>query len=384
MSWEGGVKRSWDGLVEDEQGHLRDISAKDPTEARRQPSSAVQRGMLRFLTVVVDLSASMGDRDNDFRPNRAAATRELLSHFLSQFFSENPLGQAGIIVLREGRAKKICDFSSNIKTHLEALTECDSPSGDPSLQNALEMACGLLHEVPEYGHREVLVLFGSLTTKDPGDIFATLDKVRRLHIRASVIGLAAEVHVLRILTEKTGGSCGVATCVEHMKRLLAVHLAPPATWKGGDTPFQAEMVEMGFPRREQMLTSTCYDIHTTLNLVAGRPCLICPRCETRASEVPSVCAVCALPLVSAPHLAQSYHHLFPLPRFSPFILLPADAAASARTTATMTCFGCDVLFNVAEAEQYQCPGCQCLFCFDCDVFLHENLHNCPSCADVDR
>lgn len=27
----------------------------------------------------------------------------------------------------------------------------------------------------------------------------------------------------------------------------------------------------------------------------------------------------------------------------------------------------------------RCPKCWRCFCFDCDVYVHENLHNCPGC-----
>ena len=39
----------------------------------------------------------------------------------------------------------------------------------------------------------------------------------------------------------------------------------------------------------------------------------------------------------------------------------------------------------AAAEQQaagiivRCPDCRALFCFDCDAFIHEQLHNCPGC-----
>ena len=26
-----------------------------------------------------------------------------------------------------------------------------------------------------------------------------------------------------------------------------------------------------------------------------------------------------------------------------------------------------------------CPRCACVFCFDCDAYIHESLHNCPGC-----
>jgi transcription initiation factor TFIIH subunit 2 len=38
----------------------------------------------------------------------------------------------------------------------------------------------------------------------------------------------------------------------------------------------------------------------------------CPICNNKYCELPVECKVCGLTLVIAPHLARSYHHLFPL------------------------------------------------------------------------
>ena len=27
----------------------------------------------------------------------------------------------------------------------------------------------------------------------------------------------------------------------------------------------------------------------------------------------------------------------------------------------------------------RCPDCKELFCYDCDLYIHETLHNCPGC-----
>lgn len=37
----------------------------------------------------------------------------------------------------------------------------------------------------------------------------------------------------------------------------------------------------------------------------------CPQCQSKYCELPVECRSCGLTLVSAPHLARSYHHLFP-------------------------------------------------------------------------
>ncbi len=38
-------------------------------------------------------------------------------------------------------------------------------------------------------------------------------------------------------------------------------------------------------------------------------------CRGLAAELPGACHVCSLTLVSSPHLARSYHHLFPVRGF---------------------------------------------------------------------
>ncbi len=41
----------------------------------------------------------------------------------------------------------------------------------------------------------------------------------------------------------------------------------------------------------------------------------------------------------------------------------------------------DVLTGVGEAAGVvvRCPRCKHVFCFDCDAYIHESLHNCPGC-----
>lgn len=50
-------------------------------------------------------------------------------------------------------------------------------SGEPSIQNGLELALRSLRMLPSHASREVLIILGSLTTCDPGDINETI-KVR--------------------------------------------------------------------------------------------------------------------------------------------------------------------------------------------------------------
>ena len=86
----------------------------------------------------------------------------------------------------------------------------------------------------------------------------------------------------------------------------------------------------------------------------------------RVGAIPTECPVCDLPLVSAPHLARSHHHLFPVPMF-------------VEKSGEGECFGCRAALT---AEAYACPRCSSAFCADCDEFVHTVLHNCPGCCSA--
>ena len=42
------------------------------------------------------------------------------------------------------------------------------------------------------------------------------------------------------------------------------------------------------------------------------------------------------------------------------------------------CKGCFEEFNISSLVM-QCPSCDNLFCIECDLFIHNSLHNCPGC-----
>jgi transcription initiation factor TFIIH subunit 2 len=59
--------------------------------------------------------------------------------------------------------------------------------------------------LPTHSSREILIIFGSLTTVDPGNIHDTLDVCLKDKIRISVVALAAEMKICREICDKTGG-----------------------------------------------------------------------------------------------------------------------------------------------------------------------------------
>ncbi len=48
---------------------------------------------------------------------------------------------------------------------------------------------------------EVLVLFAALSTCDPGNILDSIKAAKQQRVRVSIVGLAAEVHICRRITE---------------------------------------------------------------------------------------------------------------------------------------------------------------------------------------
>lgn len=144
LSWEEEYARSWDALTEDVHGSLEGAVAAFLTSNKRRrilrDTAAVQRGIIRHLFLIIDLSESMLDRD--MRPSRLELTIKYAQEFVTEFFDQNPISQLGIIVTRDGMAERISPLGGNPVEHLKALQNKKKllASGEPSLQNALNMA----------------------------------------------------------------------------------------------------------------------------------------------------------------------------------------------------------------------------------------------------
>lgn len=73
------------------------------------PPEAIRRTIIRHLILVLDLSASMLDRD--MRPTRFDLMLEYARAFILEWFDQNPLGQIGVVGMRAGIAERIGDMS---------------------------------------------------------------------------------------------------------------------------------------------------------------------------------------------------------------------------------------------------------------------------------
>lgn len=375
-SWEDEYHRSWDVVQEDAAGSLAGVVAGLVEDAKKKrivrDTAPIQRGIIRNLVLVLDLSSAMLEKD--LRPNRYQLMLNYTIEFVTEFFDQNPISQLAIIGMRDGLATLVSDLGGNPHSHIEKLQELrkQEASGVPSLQNALEMTRGILFHVPSHCTREILVIFGALISSDPGEIHKTINALVKQKIRARVIGLAAQVAVCKDLTSKTNfgdiSGYGVVLNESHFKDLLMECTTPLAVVKMA-AGSHSILVRMGFPSKVSETEPTLCTCHSRLTQGG----FICPQCSSKICSLPMLCPCCNLTLILSTHLARSYHHLFPLASFKE---LTAETQLS--TTLSPACFSCGDKFN-SSASRYLCETCSNQFCIDCDVFCHETLHNCPGC-----
>ncbi|KAG2015459.1 RNA polymerase II transcription factor [Coprinopsis cinerea AmutBmut pab1-1] len=365
-TWEASYTRSWDTVQEDEAGSLQTSVEELMARGRRRrllaPAAPIRRTIIRHLIIILDLSQSMMDRD--MRPTRFDLTLQYTREFIAEWFDQNPLGQIGIVGMRAGLGERIGELSGNPQEVLRAIADRHKlePTGEPSLQNAIEMA---------------------------------RSNMKFNKIRISVVALAAEMKICRELCDKTGGQFGVAMNEGHYKDLL-FELVPPPAQKAAPRPAgpgsapqppstnpAADLMMMGFPTRlpESSQPTLCV-CHSELKSQG----FLCPRCQSKVCDVPTDCDVCGLMIVSSPHLARSYHHLFPV---KPYIAIPSLQEI---TNTAPACHGCSRPFptsppanavvteGVSPVGRYRCPECSFDFCSECDIFVHDVVHTCPGCA----
>lgn len=178
--------------------------------------------------------------------------------------------------------------------------------------------------LPSTSSLEVLVLFSSLTTTDPGSISKTLSALVTSRVRVSIIALAAELKICRTITERTDGRFGVALNEQHYRELVFEAVQAPATTAAGGVaalgirsaldraqraqegrgkPPPCDLMMMGFPTR--LPARGARSLCACHGRLTQGGCL-CPRCGSKVCEVPTDCEICGLMVVSSPHLARRW------------------------------------------------------------------------------
>lgn len=404
--------------TQDLSAHRQQQAIKNDTDRRRrlrQDTQPVQRGIIRHLVLVLDLSEAMLEKD--MRPNRCAVTLKHAQEYVREFFEQNPISQMCVLAMYDGLCIRISELSGNPNDHITAIREIRNPrsglprepKGSPSLQNALDMARGSLYHTPKHGTREVVLIFGALRSLDPGDINKTIRECVKDRLRVNIIGMSASVRICQEICTKTNAgdeSCyTVATDAGHFRDLLMLTTTPPVIRRGTEEEIEvnkASLLRMGFPSKVHWDRPTLCACHGT-PVTEG---YTCGRCKAEVCKLPITCPSCGLTLILSTHLARSYHHLFPLRNWitvswqrarevgsvkcksclSPFPPIPPETKGKEKAPKE-TDGQVDPIQNLeqqaaSESSRYECESCGHHFCIDCDIYCHEEVHNCPGCLSA--
>ena len=140
-----------------------------------------------------------------FNQNRMKLIQDQTIDFINDFFVQNPLSQLSILATYESTCRILTPLSCNVQDHVKKIKSLslEDHGGEPSLESSLSIATAILgngEKNPGLAQisttKEVLIVYGSLTTCDNSPIYKTLNLVRDSKIKVSIIGLGAKVFVL--------------------------------------------------------------------------------------------------------------------------------------------------------------------------------------------
>ncbi|CAD5223449.1 unnamed protein product [Bursaphelenchus okinawaensis] len=316
-------------------------------------------GVMRYVSIIVDYSSAMLSTQPLY-PSLISVSIRLLKDFVQKFFQFNPIAQIGIILCTDRRPNRLVSFTSDTRTLLECLNGLDyaSCTGEFSLQSSIQMAASDLSVQPGYASREIVVISGSLATIDPGNIFSTFEDLKRQQIRASTIGLCAELFVFRKMSSVTHGRCDVVLDEGHYKKILDDYIKPVVLPKESES----NLIRVCFPVRDVVFEPPVCVCHRD-DFSDLEQAYICAQCGAHFCSTPVECGVCGVLLITSPQLARTFQHLLQLDDFK------QDSEAG-------SCYACH---GMAE-KRFSCPKCDEKFCEDCNELIHRSLQICPSCA----
>ena len=369
-SWVQWYQRSWLEIEEREDGVLvnPETMAKKsyfPKSSADHPSgvTAVKRGLIRFLYLVIDYSDSM--RFQDYKPNRVDfLIAELTNNFIPKFFQDNPLSYISIVVMRDGEAQFLTRMNGQPKFQIKKLKEfaiANNPSGQCSIVKAIDLVLKSSVDSPMYASREILVLWGSLNSADPVStpIHPYLsDRVaQETNLSFTVISLSPEVFAIKKLAESagTGSQFSVAINQSDFSTRLTSVLVPKI-----NTAVKPVYIKMGFPMKT---TNTTRLVKCVCHKEMQSSVYVCPQCHGFVCEIPTNCPVCKLTLVEKDMLTRVHRLLYNVPTY----------VAKEKGK----CFGCDEFFDNFDGSV--CENCREDFCAECGIFCQDTLKHCPGC-----
>lgn len=235
-------------------------------EGGKKPSSSegigVERRVHRALALVIDMSQNMSEKD--YAPSRIELVLKTTQEFIAEYFEQSPISLLSLIVMRNSVAAIKVPFTSDrvaLDKGLQDLINMESSgartcAGEMSLQNGLRIARDALKESKksEQAAAEVLVIFGGITSCDPGKISVLIETLAKEGVICNTLSLTAEVYIAKKIAMKTGGLSLVALNERHFRDIFFRFTKPSPVFN----TVPPHTIEIGFPEhKHERLPTFC-------------------------------------------------------------------------------------------------------------------------------
>lgn len=215
----------------------------DPLE--KSPKETANKTSLRKMHLVIDFSQIMLEKD--FFPNTIHMVLSKTTDFIQEFFELNPLSNMALSIMKDKKCVLLSNFKNNPSELLQIVENLrkknsiaeekffeelnkdsevagkeDIPSGTISLENTLKATWELMAEQPLYYIREVLIIIGSVNTRDSFDLYDSIKKANESFIIVNMLSVIGSTHVYQQICQKTSGRLEVAISDHDFKMKLMV------------------------------------------------------------------------------------------------------------------------------------------------------------------
>lgn len=124
----------------------------------------------------------------------------------------------------------------------------------PSLYESLSQTVNELQYVPDFGYKDIILIWNCLTIYDNDNIFDMINKVKNSvffnilqNIRCSIYSLSCELYVLKVLSQESNGEIHICIDQNNFEELLLKFNRPSYVVNDNKNKIPP-LIYMGFPK----------------------------------------------------------------------------------------------------------------------------------------
>ncbi|KAF2741943.1 hypothetical protein M011DRAFT_497822 [Sporormia fimetaria CBS 119925] len=311
-------------VIQDLQQSVQEKEEERKRKRLRKDTKPFQRGIIRHVVLVLDLSETMLEKD--MRPNRFIAMINYTQEYVREFFEQNPISQMSVLGMHDG----LCIREIVSRTNAGAESEYVIAT-DQELLRELLLATTTPPVVRKEGDVQAESTAALMMMGFPSRVVESIPTLCACHGILTRSGYtcsrcAAKVCSLPVVCPCCGLTLSLST---HLARSYH-HLFPLRNW-----------TEVSWQRAR----------------------------EKGSQE----CAGCLAPFPTPPLVTvngEKDNAMEGVETNGVSVQAPQDEDEADEQRAS-------------ESSRYECRSCQNHFCIDCDSYCHMVLHNCPGCLSGD-